>query len=502
MRTYFNLIVLLIVINFSTIAQWVEQNSGTSNRLLSVYFINTELGWAAGYDGTILKTIDGGSSWISQSIGTLDDVHFIHFNDPLNGWAVLYEFTPGRHGSVIHTSDGGNSWSVQLSIWGNTLHSIHFSDENNGWVAGSSGITFHTTDAGVTWIQQFPATQGGWLWPIFFIDNNIGWTAGDPLFGMFKSTDGGFNWSSTSLPVVIRVYSILFADSLTGWLSAAQGQIARSFDGGINWENVQSGNSQDLRDIFFIDYSKGWSVGYEGTIVYSVDGGDNWSDQSSGTSSNLYSVQFVDEQTGWIVGDNGIILKTNNGGILVELVSFTAAQSNEQIFLSWITATELNNQGFEIERKSTDDWEKIGFVNGNGTTTEMQYYSFTDSIRLINNVNRICYRLKQIDFDGTYEYSNEVAIEILQPDSYLLKQNYPNPFNPITIINWQLPESKFVALKIYDVLGNEIASLINEEKPAGNFEVEFNASALSSGIYYYKLVAGDFVDVKKMILLK
>jgi len=95
-----------------------------------------------------------------------------------------------------------------------------------------------------------------------------------------------------------------------------------------------------------------------------------------------------------------------------------------------------------------------------------------------------------------------VIIQISQPDSYLLKQNYPNPFNPSTIISWQLPESKFVTLKIYDVLGNEVASLVNEEKPAGNYEVEFNATNLSSGIYYYKLVAGNFIDVKKMILLK
>lgn len=205
---------------------------------------------------------------------------------------------------------------------------------------------------------------------------------------------------------------------------------------------------------------------------------------------------------GWIIGTGGIILATNNGGIPVELVSFTASQSNDQIQLSWITATELNNQGFEIERKTTESWEKIGFVDGNGTTTEMQYYSFTDNSGLVNNVYKIYYRLKQIDFDGTYEYSNEVTIELSQPDSYLLNQNYPNPFNPSTIISWQLPESKFVTLKIYDVLGNEVASLINEEKPAGNFEVEFDSNGLPSGIYLYTIQAGNFTDSRKMIILK
>ena len=221
---------------------------------------------------------------------------------------------------------------------------------------------------------------------------------------------------------------------------------------------------------------------------------------------DIISLSAVNDTVAWLSATDAsgtrYIYKTTNGGIPVELVSFSGTQSNTEIHLSWITATELNNQGFEIERKTTDDWKKIGFVNGNGTTTEMQYYSFTDNIRLVSNVDKIYYQLKQIDFDGTYEYSNEVIIEISQPDSYLLKQNYPNPFNPSTIISWQLPESKFVTLKIYDVLGNEVASLINKEKSAGNFEVEFDSNGLPSGIYFYTLQAGKFTDSKKMILLK
>ncbi|MCZ6702622.1 MAG: T9SS type A sorting domain-containing protein, partial [Ignavibacteria bacterium] len=165
-------------------------------------------------------------------------------------------------------------------------------------------------------------------------------------------------------------------------------------------------------------------------------------------------------------------------------------------------ATELNNQGFEIERTTTDDWEKIGFVNGNGTTTEMQYYSFTDNIRLVNNVYKIYYRLKQIDFDGTYEYSNEVTIEISQPDSYLLKQNYPNPFNPSTIISFTIPIRTKVVLKVYDVLGTEVAELINDIKYPGRYEVEFNSNGLPSGIYFYTIQAGKYTVSKKMILLK
>jgi hypothetical protein len=152
-------------------------------------------------------------------------------------------------------------------------------------------------------------------------------------------------------------------------------------------------------------------------------------------------------------------------------------------------------------------WENIGFVNGNGTTTETQSYSFTD-----NNLNsgKYIYRLKQIDFDGAFEYSNEVEVIINAPEKFELSQNYPNPFNPSTKISYSIPnviasetkQSALTTLKVYDVLGNEVAILVNEVQSSGNYEVTFNASLLSSGVYFYKLQAGSFVETKKMILMK
>jgi len=169
------------------------------------------------------------------------------------------------------------------------------------------------------------------------------------------------------------------------------------------------------------------------------------------------------------------------------------------------TASEVNNGGFEIERKNAKwkmemgKWETIGFVNGNGTTTETQLYSFVDE-----NITsgKYLYRLKQVDFDGTVEYSNEAEVTVTVPEKFELSQNYPNPFNPSTKIKYQIATSNPVSLKIYDVLGNEVASLINEVQPAGNYEVTFDARSLSSGTYFYKLQAGSFVKTKKMVLLK
>jgi len=196
--------------------------------------------------------------------------------------------------------------------------------------------------------------------------------------------------------------------------------------------------------------------------------------------------------------------------ISVELISFTAEVVNGNVELQWQTATETNNAGFEIERsqdqvvKSQNDWKKIVFIKGEGTTTELQTYSFTD-----NEVEpfRYKYRLKQIDFDGTFTYSEDVEIEVINPEGFLLHQNYPNPFNPSTKISWQIPEVANVTLKVYDMLGNEVVTLVNEELSCGEYEFEFNIHSgsvrnLTSGIYFYQLKAGKFIETKKMILIK
>ncbi len=195
----------------------------------------------------------------------------------------------------------------------------------------------------------------------------------------------------------------------------------------------------------------------------------------------------------------------------VELISFTTEVNDNFVTLFWQTATETNNSGFEIERKKSEvrsqesEWKRIGFVEGKGTTTEMQNYSFTDK----PEAGIYKYRLKQIDYDGTIAYSSEIEAEVKVPNVFSLEQNYPNPFNPSTVIRYQLPVSSDVTLKVYDILGKEVVTLVDEYKPAGKYEVEFNALSsfrlvrnLTSGTYFYQLQAGSFIETKKMSLLK
>ncbi|MCB0727531.1 MAG: T9SS type A sorting domain-containing protein [Ignavibacteriae bacterium] len=195
----------------------------------------------------------------------------------------------------------------------------------------------------------------------------------------------------------------------------------------------------------------------------------------------------------------------------VELTSFTSLTEDRNVTLNWSTSYETNNSGFDIERKNTEEnnnWVFAGNVRGFGNSTLNQNYTFTDKEL---NSGRYEYRLKQIDYNGNYEYfelSNEVVIGI--PEKYMLSQNYPNPFNPSTLIKYSIPNSANVSIKIYDILGNEVATLVNEKHSAGFYFVEFSSkkygNALSSGVYFYKLTAsgetGDFVESKKMTLIK
>lgn len=186
--------------------------------------------------------------------------------------------------------------------------------------------------------------------------------------------------------------------------------------------------------------------------------------------------------------------------IPVELTSFIANASGNNVNLSWTTASEINNSGFEVERKSSNTgWVKVGFVQGAGTTTETQKYAFTDKNLAVDTYS---YRLKQIDFDGTFEYSNVVEVGVESPAVFELAQNYPNPFNPTTNITYFIPVETKVKLSVYSINGELVRELVNDIQGAGSYTVNFDASNLASGMYIYRIVAGDFIQSHKMMLLK
>ena len=199
---------------------------------------------------------------------------------------------------------------------------------------------------------------------------------------------------------------------------------------------------------------------------------------------------------------DGIRISTSWTDVVpVELVSFNASANGTEVNLSWTTATELNNNGFSIERKSgSSNWQSIGFVKGNGTTTAANNYTFTD--RNILSQTAYSYRLKQMDFNGSYSYSKVVQVSTNLISTFELKQNYPNPFNPSTQISFSLAQNGFVRLVVYNLLGQEVKTLINRNMEAGSHSITFEASDLQSGVYIYKLTSSGFTQTKKMILLR
>jgi hypothetical protein len=262
---------------------------------------------------------------------------------------------------------------------------------------------------------------------------------------------------------------------------------------------------------------------YLSALYYSnsKDGGETW-------SPNEKLSDYFDPHVGWPnqnkMGDYFDMVSDNNGAYLawaatfnneqdvyysyitdttlvpVELISFAATSNGKEVILNWSTATELNNQLFEVQRSSEgSDFASVGFVNGKGTTTERQDYTYRDKIL---TDGKYYYRLKQIDYLGRYEYSNIIEIELRAFNSYLLEQNYPNPFNPATTIGYGIKEKSNVKITILNAIGEDVAVILNEEREPGFHQVEFNAANLPSGVYFYQLQAGEFVSTKKMILLR
>ena len=264
-----------------------------------------------------------------------------------------------------------------------------------------------------------------------------------------------------------------------------------------------------------------WGTSSLPTIADSKQSGNsswNYTANLSGlTSSTTYYVRaYITNNAGTSYGDEEIF--TTLAATPVELTSFTAKLNAENVVLNWNTATEVNNYGFEIERKfvtqiasnlSNDEWENLGFVQGHGNSNSPKYYEFIDESPLSDSAE---YRLKQIDTDGGFTYYDKTVQvagysttdvnDANLPLEYKLEQNYPNPFNPSTTISFELPKQSKVRLSVYNALGEEVVELLNKNISAGKYQVNFDGSNLSSGLYFYKISTNNFVDVKKMILLK
>ena len=244
-----------------------------------------------------------------------------------------------------------------------------------------------------------------------------------------------------------------------------------------------------------------WNLGVDGPPHWTgwITGNDSISDDPTPTYDGIWF--FAPDGSDTTVVFLDYVVWNPSGVVPVELVSFTYSINGNNVELRWITATETNNAGFEVERKAEGGaFQNIGFVEGQGTVTKLNTYTYSD---IVGKLGTYYYRLKQVDFDGSFEYSAVIQVDVSEaPADYALRQNYPNPFNPTTTINYQIPEAGIVTLSVYNLLGEKIADLVNEFKETGAYNVSFNARDLASGIYIYTLNVNGTSISKKMQLMK
>ena len=515
---------------------------------------------AGGNDVWLIKTNAGGDTlWTKTYGGTNGDFGYSIKQIKDGGFIIggaTYSYGVG----------GADFYIIRTDSIGDTLWTKTFGEVNDDFCLSLDTLVDGYILAGKKNSNQ-PFKPDIWIIKIDQIGNLIWQktysTSGDDVaYSVDKTNDGGFiiaaEWSAVGL--LMKINSL--GDSL--WsksLEAGLRSVTRSDYGGYIltgaiWNGAEEvnvlllktdslGNTEwektyDYQNDYDIGYSVQqtidggyivcgsgeWDVNY-GWIIRTDSVGDTlWTKSIESYSklnnfTTLYTVCFsvIQASNGdYIVAGNQpqlppsdhaqqvMLLRIASDIVPVELTSFTATVQRNSVSLNWQTATETNNSGFELQRsemsnvKSQTDWQVIGFVPGFGTTTEPKSYSFIDENLSVGNYQ---YRLKQIDFDGSFEYSNTVEVEISSPTEFSLEQNYPNPFNPSTNIQYTISRRQFVTIKIFNSLGEEIETLVNEFQDAGvHSELYILHSTLPSGVYYYQLNAGGQSLTRKMILMK
>lgn len=378
--------------------------------------------------------------------------------------------------------DGGLTWGTDINV----------SEQPGGWDFSIPGI-YRCNGMPITACDTSRTYTRGNIY-ICWGDQRNGSDNSDVWFS--KSTDGGTTWSpdkkvNNDNTTRHQFFPWMAIDQVTGHIhivfydrretsgTATDVYLASSNDGGENFNNykVSATSFTPNQGTFFGDYT---NIASFNRKVYPI----------------------------WMRGDGSImsawiaIVNDSSSITPVELKDFSAVVNGNKISIKWETITETNNLRFEIERRSDDPeskWISVGNVNGKGTTTEPASYYFTDA-PLSRGI--YYYRLKQSDFNGTVKYSNEIQVQFLNEYNFSLNQNYPNPFNPSTTIGYQIPAEGHVVIKIFDMLGNEVKTVLSEDKPAGLHEITFKASELASGMYIYRMISGNYIESRKMLLLK
>ena len=291
-------------------AQWFPQNSGITENIQSVQFVNDSTGFVVGDNGLILKTVNGGDSWFQLNSNVTVNLYAISMISASTGWVA------GDEGTILKTQNSGNSWNLQISGTTDPLFSIHFLDANHGWASKFFNEVLLTTNSGANW-QSYSTGINNVILALFFTDLNTGWVGG---WGgtLMKTTDGGLNWSPQYSGTTITRRSLFFLDNNTGWTAGGGGVITMTINGGASWTPLNSGSLEDFGSIYFVGSDSGWVTGGDKVYV-TFNGGVSWQNQLSEYGKNFTDLWFENSHLGWVVGYEGSIYKYDNSPALVIL---------------------------------------------------------------------------------------------------------------------------------------------------------------------------------------
>jgi len=481
---------------------------GTRSRIHDVFFTGQTAGFAACDSGIVYRTYNG-MQWVATTVGadpSLNGVAFCPVNQRI-GVVV------GLNGAVYWTSNAGTSWYQDTAaiLQGHSYFGVCFSRFTRCFVVGNGGVIYaKDTGANATWMVLTSPTSKN-LYSVDFDSSDYGFVVGESG-GVYKTTDGGQTWASQNVNTNQDLYKIRIVhnylsnnntDATFGWIVGNTGVVRRTIDGGTKWMNANAGikTGGALRAISITDVNHGVIVGDGGAAYATVNGGVTWSAMATPTTNNLNGVWIVNNTVGWAVGDYGTVIFNANLPLPIELLTFDGWSQGNAAMLQWKTASEVDNSYFQLERSSNNqNWQSVTTIAGQGTSPEGASYQYVDN-GLTPDV--YYYRLKQVNNDGSFEYvGNQVEINIGAASDFSLYQNYPNPFSGSTTITYNVQSSSHVKLVVMNVLGDIVQTIQDADVQAGQYQMNFDASKLAAGTYFYRLFTNGNVYSHQMVLIK
>lgn len=480
--------------------------AGSYGNVQTISFISPAFGWMGNSSGGVYVSKDRGISWIARSTSYATTRSYC-FLDTSMAWMV------GWTGLIKKTTDGGKSWITQVSNTTKEIKDVSFSDGNNGWAVADS-LILRTTNGGSTWTSQ-PAPSLTYLYGVKAISSSVGIVLNASR--LMKTTDGGALWTSQPLPGYAFLQGIHFIDTMTGWVVGADGALLKTTDGGSTWKFQQSGTPNWLISVHFIDPNIGWAVGWDGTIIKTTDGGETWGVQHSGSMNSFETVYALDAST--VFAGGGDLLTTAAGGGVTHYPPLLLAPVNQakgiptNPVLSWTPVAAVR---YQLQVSTYSRFYSFATVvdDTSLTVTSKQVSSLNaNSTYYWRIIGKTSHGLKLCSAVWSFTTgSSSTSVEDVAglPGTLYLYQNYPNPFNPSTAIEFDVSKECYVTLKIYNTLGNEVATLVASTLSPGRYRVTWNASIVSTGVYFCRMQArqlsggqaGEFVMTKRLLLLK